>query len=146
VSYSSKLCAAGPITARLDTEGPEVTDACAGVIGSNTMFFDNCRYFRTHGQAFITYLFAHESGHLYGKRIPGDYTQFLLDNVPGEGYLPTYCIKGQDRNWEDFAETIGDYVDNGRLGSLCKAPDERPFRLCDSRFIRHCDFARDVLF
>jgi len=146
VSYAAKLCSAGPIIARLKTEGPEASGACAGVTGSNIMFFNNCRYFRTHGQAFITYLFAHESGHLYAKRIPGDYSQFLTDNVPGEGHLPTYCISGQPPDWEDFAETIGDYVDNGRLGHLCAKPDQRPFRLCDSRFTRHCDFAQDVLF
>jgi len=146
VSYAAKLCSAGPITARLNTEGPEASGACAGVTGSNTMFFNNCRYFRTHGQSFITYLFAHESGHLYAKRIPGDYSQFLTDNVPGEGHLPTYCISGQPPDWEDFAETIGDYVDNGRLGHLCAKPDERPFRLCGSRFTQHCDFARGVLF
>lgn len=143
-AYAAKLCAAGPITVQLNTSGPVTTGACAGA-GANSMFFDNCLYFKTHGQAFITYLFAHESGHTYSKRV-GEYSQFVSRGISSEGYLPTYCLRSKASIYEDFAETIGDYVDNGRLRSLCSEPDQRPFNLCSSQFLQHCDFAKNVIF
>ncbi len=144
VAYATKLCAAGPITVQLNTSGPPTTGACAGA-GANSMFFNNCVSFQSHGQPFITYLFAHESGHTYDHR-SSDLSRFIVEGVMSEGGLPTYCIVQPPPPHEDFADTIGDYVDNGRLGPLCQHNDQRPFRLCASPFVRHCDFARNVIF
>jgi len=143
-AYAAKLCAAGTITVRLNTSGPVTTGACAGA-SANSMFFNNCLYFQTHGQAFITYLFAHESGHTYDHRT-SDLSRFISQGVMSEGGLPTYCIAQPPPPNEDFADTIGDYVDNGRLRHLCAHNDQRPFSLCNSQFVRHCDFARNVIF
>ena len=84
------------------------------------------------GHKLLNYLFAHETGHIYNYNVlnysnPADGGDALhwpqgFDNVKaldGGRQLPTYDIAytgygdcGKQPEWEDFADSVGDYVQN----------------------------------
>ncbi|KKS31373.1 hypothetical protein A2380_02635 [candidate division WWE3 bacterium RIFOXYB1_FULL_43_24] len=111
-SFLPKVCgAAGTVTLRRISG-----EDCGRAYRNNTITFgDTCVSYYT-SQPKINYLLAHELGHIYDYRL-GIPVEF--NTAFSEGSLPTYdyhCGPGNDI-WEDFAETIGDWVNINTFGT-----------------------------
>ena len=105
-TYVTRLCEAGPIHLLRSSNTP---GWCAEVMDANTIVFNStCTY---SIQAYLNYLFAHETGHIYKNRFE-ILDEFAANTMNLEGTFPTYPGNCGSNNTssEDFSETIGNWV------------------------------------
>jgi len=141
--YLDRLCDEGKITLYRASDQPNWCGNANGT-SSEIVFTSTCGY---HNTDYTSYLFAHETGHIYWARHKDDRTRWG-STVAGENRLPTYslgCGGTQDAS-EDFADNIGDYV----YVNLCDCPDisnyGSDFNSFWASFPKHLQAAIQVLF
>ncbi|GIW69304.1 MAG: hypothetical protein KatS3mg101_0051 [Patescibacteria group bacterium] len=120
--------------------------------GGTITFNDVCTSYYTRLDA-TSYLLAHELGHLYNWRVlgtnevPSGYPYSFVNVMALDGgSLPTYdghCGPGNDE-YEDFAETIGNFVEINRFGTCYRSNPEYANSVWGN-YPNHLQFAQEVI-
>jgi hypothetical protein len=115
--YLDKLCeGAGTIHLYRSSSNPGF---CAQVFGDTIVFNSTCSY---TNQDYLNYLFAHETGHVADNKIAGAKASYALATANEDTFTtyPLACGSTSNDSNEDFAETIGNWVQANVCD--CRAP------------------------